>query len=145
MKAPSPLVASIAIFVFFACSKGSTLRDPAPTSRPTIIGLWIGTSQLDTQASLKSTYYSLTIKKDSSLYVEGRIAADGSQYYGNGNWHLSSGGAFRAKVTILNSSLTGVNQVIIATYDRTSGLLSDGTWQNSSGGDSGTFSLLRIN
>jgi len=104
--------------------------------------LWIGTSQVNGQPELGSAYYSLDLRKDSTILVQGQGASDGLTYYGEGTWSLS-GISFTATTHILNFGETGTVQTITANYDSTAGTLSSGTWQNN-GTTSGTFILQRV-
>jgi len=144
MKKPLLFGSLITLVFFFSyCSKSSSTPAPAPNLYP-IVGLWIGTSQIDGQPSLKPAFYSFDLRKDSSILVQGQSGIDGITYYASGKWSLS-GTTFSANVTILNLGSAGVVQTIAATYDSTAGSLKSGTWQNNSGAVTGTFSLLRVN
>jgi len=130
----SLILYAFVIFAFPFCTKSSS----TPTPTYPIVGLWIGTAKVNGQ-SADSVYFSLDIRSDSSLLVQGQ-GGDGNTYYGAGRWSLS-GTSLTGSTTILNLSQAGVVQTITAVYNNTGVLV--GTWQNNSS-TSGTFVLQRV-
>ena len=122
---------------FNSCKKSN---DPAPPVQHTIEGLWIGTI---TNASA-SEPYNLSIKPDGKITFESIIS--GQEQFGAGTWTLS-GSNFSANVTTLYGvqSNVGVQQRLTATFNSSSGALTNGQFTNTSpANDSGTFSVTEV-
>jgi hypothetical protein len=114
------------------------IRDTVPLNP--IAGLWVGSSQ-NIGLPSPGLYYSLDVRADQSLVVQG-LGADGNTYYGVGTWALS-GTSFTSTQVITNLAQAGVVQTIVATYSKAAGTLTGSI--NNNGTTVATFSLSRIN
>ncbi|MES1159204.1 MAG: hypothetical protein ABUM51_00460 [Bacteroidota bacterium] len=128
---------------FVACTKTTTVTSP-PTNPNPIIGLWVGTYQIDNEANLGSYYYSFSLFSDSTFVQQGG-GSNGQIWTGIGTWSLK-GTAWSATLSNTDISSGPLTQVVTATYDSVAGTLSHGVWRNTSGTSAaGTFSLKRVN
>ena len=107
-----------------------------------IHGLWVGTVANPTSSAQP---YSLSIKSDGKITFEGYAAI--TYHFGVGTWTLN-GDTFTANVTTLYgiSSNIGTQQQLNATFNSSTGILSNGTYVNISPANStGTFSVTKVN
>ncbi len=108
---------------------------------PNITGLWVG-SQEDVTGSGEE--FSMSIKPDGTMHYENII--NGTQQLCTGTWKLS-GDKFSCDTKCIYGSpgYGGVKQNFTADYNSTTGLLTNGTWRNTSPADnSGTFTLREV-
>lgn len=137
----STLLIICTLFFSTGCSKTETTTSNPVTTTYTITGLWTGVIANATV----SQFYSLSIKNDGKLTFEGY---DGSvEQFGIGTWTLS-GSTFTANLVTLYgySSNAGVRQQITATFNSSTGTLTAGKYQNTTGAsDSGTFTVTKVN
>ena len=131
--------------VFGACTKKTIVEAPPTDTNPNpIVGLWVGTFQIDNAPSLGPYYYSYNLFADSTLVQQGG-APNGQIWAGKGTWSLKSGTAWSAAVTNTDMGSPSWAQTITATYDSVGGTLSTGKWKFTSGGNTtGTFTLKRV-
>jgi hypothetical protein len=138
MKKHKLFILSFLVTVFFlsGCKK-----DSASTTYK-IQGLWVGTVGNSTSSAQS---YSFAIKTDGKISFE--TFAANQYHFGVGTWTLN-GNTFTANVTTLYgiSSNVGTQQQLTATFNSTSGVLSNGTWINiSPATGNGTFSVTKVN
>src|ERR1700712_3476621 len=129
------VVLILSSIIFISCSK---TNDNPPAANP-IQGLWVGT-QLQANVPGDSLYYSLEIRKDSSMILTTELA-DGTTVYATGRWMLS-GTEFIATVTGLGPASTSFFQRIQATYSQKQAWLFGG-WVDADN-STGTFTTYRV-
>ena len=125
-----------------SCSKQS-IAQITNSKAYTIEGLWVGTYLSNTTTS-SSQFFSLSVKQDGTLICDSKGA--GKQYLCIGTWALS-GSNFTSDISNVWSEIgiSNVTQHLTATYDSTTGKLTNGTWQNTSFYPaSGTFNLTEV-
>jgi hypothetical protein len=138
------LMVMSALCSIVSCTKNSTIP-AAPVNHNPIVGLWIGTYQVNNEFLADSFYYSFDIRPDSSIITEGS-GQNGATSFAIGTWKLS-GVNFSATVTAIDAVQSEDVQALTATYDSVGGVLTLGKFVNVGGpatGKSGTFVLQRV-
>jgi len=127
-----------------SCTKNNTVP-AAPVNNNPIVGLWIGTYQVNNEFLNDTFYYSFDIRPNSSIITEGS-GQNGATSFAIGSWELS-GVNFSATVTGIDAVQSEDVQALTATYDSVGGILNAGKFVNVGGpaiGTSGTFVLQRV-
>ena len=133
---------TLASLFFVSCKK--TTPTPTATNPNPIVGLWVGTYQINDAVYLGSFYYSYNLFSDSTVIQQGG-GTNGQIWTGKGTWSLSGDSAWTATLTNTDLSSGSWTQHITARYDSTAGTLSQGKWIYTSGStQAGTFSLKRV-
>ena len=136
MRLRSFLIVAIIPVIF------GTLSCKKENSNPSyqIAGLWEGTYVFKSQPPL---YFSFTIYPDGSLSYKSK-GDNGYTFYAVGSWELN-GSTFTYDVTTTNNpGGIEVDQTGTATYQN-NGTLSNGVNTDVATGESGTFSMTRVN
>lgn len=141
-------VLTIALIIFStqtSCEKESVSNvsntDTVYKCIPTITGLWIGAQQNTSGGQA----FSCSIRTDGTFSYENTIS--GTRQLCIGTWTLTNA-VFTANTTCVYGLpvYIGVSQSFTANYDESTGILSNGTWNNvSPNNDSGTFTLAEVN
>ena|SRR5688572_4460568 len=123
------------------CDKDS---DDPDTSSTSIEGLWIGSYAVDGQPGAGLRYYSLIIKPDGTVINDTK--AENQQHLAPGTWTLT-GDSFTCTTTCVYGLPINieVTQTHTATFDKTNGTLTNGTWVTAPPKvGSGTFTLTKV-
>jgi hypothetical protein len=136
---------SIILFQMTSCKKATA--QPTPTTY-SIQGLWIGT-YTGNGSSAAPQYFSLIIKPDGNVINETQVASDTTQYLNVGTWQLS-GNTLTATYTNVYgkgpTSFIGDSQTATATFNASTGTLTNGTWTDVAPLiGSGAFTLTKVN
>jgi len=131
--------AAIILFQISSCKKAE-----AQTARTyPIEGLWIGTYTVDGDLNRGNQYYSLVIKPDGTVILDGKDA--NQQSLSIGTWTLTGTNFSCHTSSVYGVSGVGILENITAMWNN-SGQLTSGVWSNPSPGTgSGTFSMTRVN
>ena len=137
---------SVALFLVTqtGCKKETetiTTTDTVYHCTPNIQGLWIG----DQRNATSGQPFSMSIKPDGTMSYENKI---GNTYQlCVGTWTLINNNFSGTTTCVYGvSAFVGVTQNFTATYNSTTGAMTNGTWRNvSPNNDSGTFTLSEIN
>ena len=134
----------VAALAASSCKKDPTSSTPATPTYP-VQGLWTGTYTVDNNPSETGSYFfSYAVYPDGSILVK-TLGADGNTYYSTGNWTLSNANEFSATFTTMNFNGAQVTQTITANFSDT-GKMTSGIWNDlKNGGQTGKFSVDRIN
>jgi|GEM_PF-4691024 len=118
---------------FTACSKD---KNDVPESPKTvdITGTYEG--KIGTSAALPTGHFALQVKQDGKI---DRVSADKS-ISGTGTWTMN-GASFKAEYTATN----GVKVKIAATFDKFSGKLTGGKWENDANNDGTWYASKKDN
>jgi hypothetical protein len=142
------------LYCLISCSKSNsttTVRDTTYVfdtvsikPKVTIVGVWVGSYFINGAPTTDSFYYQFDIRADNLVYTIGS-GTYGTAGYASGPWSLT-GTSFSATLISMNGVTPENIQVITATYDSTSGMLTNGVWVDSvgNGGQTGTMTLARI-
>lgn len=109
-----------------------------------ITGLWVGSYFVGSDV-VDSFMYQFDIRTDGLVYTIGS-GTNQTAGYASGPWTLN-GTTFTASLTSMDGVSVENQQTVTAKYDSVSGRLYNGTWVDTrgNGGQTGTFSLRRIN
>ncbi|MFP5041484.1 hypothetical protein [Parasediminibacterium sp. JCM 36343] len=116
-----------------------------PNAKLSLTGLWIGYYTTTGMPSSGNQYFSFTIKPDSTLVNE-TIGAS-VQHFSTGKWQLHGDTLISITTCIYGiQSNIGVKEKHVALFNKNTGTLTSGIWQNyptPTGG--GTFVLTKVN
>jgi len=106
---------------------------------PTIQGLWTGY----VQNASSGQNFSFDIMPDGTASYQDSVA--GVRQLNVGTWKLTNG-TWTCNITCVYGYYVGAKQTFTATYNATTGTLTNGTYVTTSpGSDSGTFTLTKVN
>jgi len=136
---------ALASLFMVSCTKTTPTPPAVTNTNPNpIVGLWVGTYQINDAGYLGDFYYSFSLFSDSTLVQQGG-GSNGQVWTGKGTWSLAGDSVWTALISNADVSQGSLTQRITARYDSTAGTLSHGTWVYLTGGtQSGTFSLKRV-
>jgi len=146
-------VLALTVFLFTSqtsCKKETetiTKSDTVYRCTPTIQGLWTGSWITSTQnaSSAQTQTFSWSIRPDGTASYENTVS--GVQQLCVGTWAVTNG-TWKCNTTCVYGAPgnAGTKQTFTATYDATTGKLTNGTFVNTSPStDSGTFTLTEVN
>jgi len=143
-------VLSILIFTLFisstqtSCKKDTVSNistvDTVYRCAPSLTGLWIGSQQNVSGGQA----FSCSIRTDGTFSYENTIS--GTRQLCTGTWSLTNS-SFSANTTCIYGlpGNIGVTQSFTADYNSSTGILSNGVWNNTTpNNDSGTFTLTEV-
>lgn len=137
----SLLALTIVLFTSQASCTKETIKETTKTDTvykctPTIQGLWTGASQ---SAPAPAINWSWSIRPDGTASYENTL--NGTRQLSVGTWQLTNG-TWTATVTGIygTSGHVGTVQTFTATYNATTGTLTNGTF-----GTNSTFTLTEVN
>jgi hypothetical protein len=134
-------IAGSLLFGTLGCEKEP---DPDPVKEKSILGLWVGTYEVDGEKERGKQYYSLVIKPDGTLIND--TEGDNKQHLNIGTWSMK-GDTLVCETTCVYGypSNIGIVETHTAIFDKTTGKLTKGVWKNvppQSG--SGTFVVTKV-
>lgn len=143
----SALVLTIVLFTSQSSCTKETVKEVTKTDTvykctPTIQGLWTGTQQNTAGAGQAWT---MSIRMDSTASYENTL--NGTRQLCVGTWKLTNG-TWTCTTTCVYGvpAYIGATQTFTATYNATTGTLTNGTYVTTSPSpDSGTFTLTEVN
>lgn len=142
----SALVLSIVLFTSqTSCKKETetvTKTDTVFKCTPSIQGLWTGATA---NTSGAGQAFTVSIKADGTATYENTV--NGTRQFNVGTWTLVNGTwTFNSTCVYGVSAFVGATQTFTATYNATTGALTNGTYSATSKvTDSGTFTLTEVN
>jgi hypothetical protein len=103
--------------------------EPDPVKEKSILGLWVGTYEVDNMKEAGKQYYSLIIKPDGTVIIDTK--GDSKQHLGVGNW-IMKGDTLVCTTSIVYglSSNMSVVQTHSAIFDKWAGKLMNGVWKD---------------
>jgi hypothetical protein len=136
--------AMLASLFVASCKKTTITQSTTPTNPNPIVGLWVGSYQLDSDPSIGTFYYGSNIFSDSTVIQQGGGTGGGINT-SQGTWTLHDS-LWTATLTATDLTQQANVQIITAIYDSVAGTLSNGKWKYIVGGNSqtGTFSMKRV-
>lgn len=137
------LFLTLSVLVSLSVLLASCKKDTNPPTTNNVQGLWVGTFQ---NTVTPATPFSMSIKADGTVIHESMAAS--IQHFSSGTWTLS-GTTFTASTTCIYgwSGNIGVKQTYTATFDPSTGTLTNGQWANifpPAAINSGTYLLTKV-
>src|SRR5947209_8342748 len=105
---------TMASLFMVSCTK-TTPTPPAVANPNPIVGLWVGTYQINDAAYLGAFFYSFNLFSDSTFIQQGG-GSNGAVWTGHGTWTLSADSVFTAHVSSTDISQGSETQTVTGKY-----------------------------